>query len=126
MDCPKCDSIMEVVTYQNIQVERCTQCRGIWFSEAEHKILKKISGSGDIDTGSADLGKEYDTIEVVACPVCAETMERVADTFQPHIHYEVCQRGHGVFFDAGEYKDFKEETLGDFFKSLAMRLKLKK
>ena len=117
---------MEVVTYQNINVERCTQCLGIWFSEAEHKAMKKIKGSENIDKGSAKLGQEYNAMLVVPCPVCSETMERIADTFQPHIHYEACKKGHGVFFDAGEYKDFKAETLGDFFKSLAMQLKPKK
>jgi Zn-finger nucleic acid-binding protein len=125
MDCPKCDSIMEPVTFNGITVDRCTKCVGIWFSEAEHKILKGMKGSEAIDTGSPAVGRQYDEIENVACPTCGQDMDRVADSFQPHIHYEVCSRGHGVFFDAGEYKDFKEETIGDFFKSLAMRMKKK-
>ena len=45
-------------------------------------------------------------------------MDRVADTVQTHIHYENCPDGHGVFFDAGEFKDYKERTLGDIFKRL--------
>ena len=125
MDCPKCDSVMENVTFNGINVERCTQCKGIWFSGAEHKELKAMKGSQSIDTGSAELGKEYDTIQEVPCPECKESMQRVTDKFQPHIHYEACAKGHGVFFDAGEFKDFKEETLGDFFKSLSMLLKKK-
>jgi hypothetical protein len=50
-------------------------------------------------------------------------MTTVADKFQTHIHYEVCPSGHGAFFDAGEFKDFKVESLMDFIKSLRMRKK---
>jgi uncharacterized protein len=126
MDCPKCNSIMEDVTVEDITVKRCTQCQGIWFTEAEHKAMKKVKGSEKIDAGSAAKGKEFDSITNVPCPVCNLVMDRIADSFQPHIHYETCSRGHGVFFDSGEYKDFKEETLSDFFKSLNMWMKRKK
>src|SRR4051812_38844805 len=105
MECPKCDSEMEAVTFKTVTVERCTQCRGIWFDGVEHKELKAMKGSESIDVGSPKVGKEYDDMEGVSCPVCAEAMSRVADKFQPHIHYEVCPKGHGVFFDAGEFKD---------------------
>jgi uncharacterized protein len=120
MDCPKCDSVMENVTFNGVSVDRCTQCKGIWFDGIEHKELKKIKGAENIDIGSDKVGREYDNMEDVACPICAETMSRVADKFQPHIHYEVCPVGHGAFFDAGEFKDFKEETFSDFVKSLSL------
>lgn len=126
MECPKCNSAMEAVTVQEITVKRCTQCQGIWFTESEHKALKKVKGSEAIDTGSAATGKEFDTAVNVPCPECHQVMDRVADKHQPHIHYETCSRGHGIFFDAGEYKDFKEESLGDFFKSLNMWIKKSK
>lgn len=126
MECPKCDSIMEDVTYHGLTVERCTHCKGIWFPGIEHKQLKEIKGSEVIDIGSPELGKEYDLLEDIHCPVCDTVMDRVPDLFQPHIHFEICIHGHGSFFDAGEFKDFKEETLSDFVRSLAMHLRKKK
>ncbi len=118
MDCPKCKSEMEFAEINGIRVERCLQCRGFWFKEGEHHILRKVKGSELIDIGPPELGKEFDSAEDVPCPVCNGTMDRVADPSQPHIHYEACPDGHGVFFDAGEYKDFKEKTVGDFLKKL--------
>jgi uncharacterized protein len=126
MDCPKCDSKMEDVTFHNITVERCTQCKGIWFSGVEHKELKAVHGSETIDVGTEAQGREYDEMKDVHCPECGTAMDRVADRFQPHIHYEVCRKGHGTYFDAGEFRDFKEETLGDFIKSLKLYIKKKK
>jgi uncharacterized protein len=125
MVCPKCDSAMEAITYQGATVQRCTQCKGIWFPGIEHKELKAMKGSEAIDIGPAEMGKEYDALKNVHCPECDKVMARLADKFQPHIHYETCLQGHGVFFDAGEFKDFKQETLGDFFKSLSLYLKKK-
>jgi Zn-finger nucleic acid-binding protein len=117
---------MEDVTFHGITVERCTQCKGIWCPGVEHKELKQLKGSESIDVGSESLGKEYDEMADVHCPECDTVMDRVADRFQPHIHYEVCRKGHGTFFDAGEFKDFKEETLGDFVKSLKLFIKKRK
>ena len=118
MDCPKCKSEMEFADIQGIQVHRCLQCRGFWFPDGGHQLLKRMKGSELIDIGPAELGKEFDTAENVPCPACGDVMDRVADASQPHIRYEACRAGHGVFFDAGEYKDFKEKTVGDLFKRL--------
>jgi uncharacterized protein len=126
MDCPKCDSVMEEVTFNTVTVDRCTQCKGIWFQGVEHKELKKMKGAESIDVGSEALGAEYDDLEEVHCPECDTVMATVPDKFQPHIHYEACPKGHGVYFDAGEFKDFKEESLSDFIKSLAMFRKKRK
>ena len=71
-----------------------------------------------MDTGSAKVGKEHDKMTGVGCPVCGAAMEVKADPYQPHIHYDVCPRAHGVYFDAGEFRDFVKEDLGDFFRSL--------
>jgi hypothetical protein len=37
-------------------------------------------------------------------------MEPVKDPEQQHIQYEVCE-DHGMFMDAGEFADYKNETL---------------
>lgn len=118
MECPKCKSEMLFADITGIRVERCPQCLGFWFNETDHQLLRKVKGSEIIDIGPAELGKEFDTAENVPCPICNGIMDRVSDPSQPHIHLESCPSGHGVFFDAGEYKDFKEKTVGDLFKRL--------
>jgi Zn-finger nucleic acid-binding protein len=109
---------MEPISHSGITVDRCTRCLGIWFDGVEHRDLKKAKGSESIDTGSAKLGREHDHMTDVNCPKCGVLMETLADTYQAHIHYEVCPQAHGVYFDAGEFRDFVKEDLGDFFKGL--------
>jgi len=118
MDCPKCKSEMEFADIGGIHVSRCLQCRGIWFKGDGHLRLRKIKGSQAIDIGDAEIGKAFDDALDIPCPQCGGTMARASDPSQPHIVFEACAAGHGVFFDAGEYKDYKERTLGDLFKKL--------
>ena len=124
MECPKCKSDMEKVTYEKIEVDRCTNCKGIWFDMLEHEHLKAIENSESIDIGEAKVGKEYDKIDRIDCPVCQTPMIRMVDREQPHIGYEACTRCYGVFFDAGEFKDYKEHTILDFFKDIFAKKRL--
>jgi Zn-finger nucleic acid-binding protein len=112
---------MEFGVLNGLRIERCLQCYGIWFNEAQHEMLKHVKGSEQIDIGPAELGREFDSAENVACPICNEIMDTVADAKQSHIQYEVCPAGHGVFFDAGEFKDYQEKSLGDFFRGFASK-----
>ncbi len=121
MNCPKCQSKMEKVTFADVEVDRCTQCKGIWFDMLEHETLKSVQGSEAIDVGDPEKGADYDTIDRIDCPVCRTRMIRMVDKDQPHIRYESCGVCHGVFFDAGEFRDYKDRTLSDFFKSLVTR-----
>ncbi|MCP5500620.1 MAG: zf-TFIIB domain-containing protein [Leptospiraceae bacterium] len=113
MECPKCKSPMETVTYADIEVDRCTNCFGIWFDMQEHEDLKKIRGSEAIDIGDPKIGKKYNNIDDVNCPRCHVKMIPMVDVGQHHIWYESCSRCNGLFFDAGEFKDFKNENILD-------------
>jgi len=53
----------------------------------------------------------------INCPRCVKKMEKTADPKQIHIWYESCS-DHGMFMDAGEFTDFKQESLLDFFRGL--------
>ena len=44
-------------------------------------------------------------------------MQKKSDPDQAHIWYEICH-DHGMFMDAGEFTDFKHESLLDHFRSL--------
>lgn len=118
MDCPKCHAIMEEVTYgREMTVDRCTNCKGIWFDTGEVDKLKTKWMSEFIDTGDPMIGKQHDKIEDVNCPRCDKLMDAVSDPKQPHIWYESCAE-HGVYFDAGEFTDYKYDTFLDRIRTL--------
>ena len=121
MNCPKCHSVMEKVEYQGIEVDRCTSCHGIWFDMLEAQQLKAIDGSEEIDIGDPREGEKYNKLEKISCPRCATEMTMTVDDEQSHIWCEYCEICHGMFFDAGEFRDFKEESVLDVFRGLFSR-----
>ncbi len=119
LTCPKCDSVMENVDYQSVVVDRCASCHGLWFDNLEHEKLKLLEGSESIDDGDPAVGKQFDKVDRIGCPVCHTQMVRMVDAKQRHIHYESCPACSGVFFDAGEFADFKKEDWLDALRDLA-------
>lgn len=123
MKCPKCKEYMQPISYKGIEIERCRNCWGIWFDDFELQDLKDMAGSEVIDIGDTEMGQEHNEQDVIFCPKCVPTVLMVPehDQRQPHISYERCPECNGVYFDAGEFRDFKEFTPGEFFRSLFKR-----
>jgi Zn-finger nucleic acid-binding protein len=118
MKCPKCQGSLEAVVYADIEVDRCTNCHGIWFDSQEAQTLKEIEGSEVIDTGDPKVGSKFNTIEDINCPKCKAKMTKMVDLKQSHIWYEKCPVCYGIWFDAGEFKDYKQEDIQDIFKGI--------
>lgn len=118
MLCPKCNSKMQLIMYEGIDVDRCIKCRGLWFDMLDHEHLAAIEGSEAIDIGSDELGRRFREVDDIDCPECSCPMLKMVDVRQPHIWYEGCPSCFGVFFDAGEFRDYKEKTVMDFFRDL--------
>lgn len=121
MTCPKCAADFQALEYENIVVDRCRGCSGLWFGMLEREHLLAIEGSESIDIGSTAIGKRYNEIDDIDCPLCHTQLIKMVDRSQPHIWYEACTSCYGVFFDAGEFRDYKEKTVLDFFRDLFAR-----
>lgn len=117
LKCPKCQQGMEEITHEGITIDRCTNCHGMWFDEDEAHHLKQIKDSDVLDVGDKHEGAKWDSRSDIDCPRCGKRMEKTADSKQKHIWYEICHE-HGMFMDAGEFEDFKHESLLDVFRAL--------
>lgn len=116
MNCPKCNARMESVNFEEIEVDRCTSCGGLWFDMLEHEALKSRRGSGVIDTGDPASGRSHNAQGDITCPRCRARMVRLVDHAQPHIWFEQCSTCGGAYFDAGEFKDFRRHTPADLIR----------
>ena len=116
MRCPKCRSDMEQVTIDDIEVDRCSSCHGLWFDAGELGKLRNKEAAAALDIGDIKTGKERNKIEHYRCPRCAGPMHRLVDPEQTHIWFEQCGSCRGTFFDAGELTDLATLSASDFFK----------
>ena len=117
LQCPKCAGGMEEVDHGGVTIDRCTHCQGIWFDTGEFEQLKLVPGSEILDHGDSSVGGYWDLEDDIDCPRCGKRMHPGSDPDQPHIWIECCEE-HGVFFDAGEFKDYKDKSWLDFLRLL--------
>ncbi len=102
MRCCKCDADMEELRCENVVIDRCTGCKGIWFDHGEAEDLSERWIAEFIDTGDPSLGVLSDHHDTIPCPRCGETMKRFLDIDDQQLQFEQCDE-HGKFFDAGEF-----------------------
>jgi len=119
MRCPKCRADMEQVDYEGTEIDRCRICNGIWFDAGEIDVLRDEQAAAAIDIGDARIGKQSNAMDSYQCPRCSAAMVKVVDPKQTHIWYETCSSCHGSYLDAGELRDLADDSITDFFKSLA-------
>ena len=126
MECPKCKNNMSehtVVTLAGeVTIDRCEHCSGLWFDNGELDILKNDWMSEFLDPGDPSVGKKFNTVTEIDCPRCSARMVSANDPDQEHIVYEVC-KDHGVFMDAGEFTDYKYDTLLDIFRDVVYKIR---
>ncbi|MEX0618589.1 MAG: zf-TFIIB domain-containing protein [Pseudohongiellaceae bacterium] len=126
MDCPKCNSKMKEIKVETLHgpvvVDQCGSCKGLWFDIGEAEQLKKDWMADFLDSGDPDIGKTYNAVRDIDCPRCQKPMKKINDAKQKHLEIEACQE-HGMFMDAGEFTDYKHETLLDIFRGLISSVK---
>ena len=85
-------------------------------------MLKGKWRSEFVDSGVPTIGREQNKIRDIDCPRCGKRMLKLNDPVQKHIQYEACE-DHGMYFDAGEFSDYKHETLMDIFRDFVFKIR---
>ena len=116
MICPKCTNDMEAVEYEGVEVDRCTNCKGIWFDVGESDWLLGKDAALAIDTGDPSIGRQTNEIDSYRCPRCDGGKVRKVDPKQTQIRYEECTSCRGLFFDAGEFADLIKDSISELLK----------
>ena len=126
MECPKCNSAMHEIEIETLHgkvvIDKCERCEGLWFDNGEAEQLKNDWMADFADSGDPAIGKTYNAVRDIQCHRCGEPMQKINDAKQSHIEYEACAE-HGLFMDAGEFTDYKHETLLDYFRALIASVK---
>ena len=108
--CPKCHGSMETLSFEEIEIDRCTNCRGIFFDICEHEDLAKLAHEkfDEKPIGTQHGKSAMDAIRDIECPRCGDVkMLKLVAIGQSDVQYEKCPLCSGVYFDAGEFTDFE-------------------
>ena len=122
MQCPKCLASMEPVSFNGVEVDRCTRCFGLFFDHLERETLKRMEGAEILDVGDEFVGARYNQIMDVACPKCSTRMDPVVHTEPFEIKFEHCPGCRGIYLDAGEFRDYLEDEIFEQFQDIIDRI----
>ena len=116
MICPACKSHMIVVEHSQIELDYCSDCRGLWFDSGELELLLESMGLESPDLFLSDIleSAEAESREKKRkCPICGRKMKKTVIGQEPEILIDVCRQGDGLWFDGGELGQLIEQlTLG--------------
>lgn len=105
MKCPACSNLMIVVEHENIELDYCTECSGVWFDAGELELLletMQLEGSS-LSLDSILTSPEAKSAEKKRkCPICRQKMKKATVGHEPEVLIDACPRGDGLWFDKGE------------------------
>jgi Zn-finger nucleic acid-binding protein len=104
--CPKCIGQLQKVIYQKIEIDRCDHCAGIWFDRLEAEQLKQIKGSEYLD--KCTIPRSNRRSHTSCCPKCQQQMLKMLDLDKHAIWYEKCSRCQGIWLEAGQFSQYKQ------------------
>ena len=103
LGCVKCTSILDKAEIEEVEVDACPKCGGLWLDEGEiEKISAKMASEVD---RLRDLLRQKGGAPAVpseiqdACPACTTTMQEVK---VGDLHVDFCGSCKGIFLDRGE------------------------
>lgn len=102
---------MNVVRIEDVVVDRCTACSGLWLDAHERERLLAAGAAAKIDVGDAKLGRQLDQLRSVPCPRCSGRMVSMVDADHPDVHFEQCAACGGSYLDAGELRELSRSNL---------------
>lgn len=105
MDCPVCKNAMITLELEDVEIDYCTDCGGIWLDAGELELLLGEPGKARdlLDSFKADSACAE---QARKCPICDKKMQKIiAGTSVGSPLVDRCGRGDGLWFDKGELRD---------------------
>jgi len=115
MLCPVCRQPMVIVEFDDIELDICPDCQGLWFDTQELRELFELVGAPE---QVYDLEDHLDRLDRAggrrSCPRCHARIEPVkSPASDAHLVLDRCPRGHGLWFDKGELETLFMSVLGE-------------
>ncbi len=96
---------MITLEQQEVEIDHCTDCGGIWLDAGELEMLL-----GEPEKAGHLLGSfkkdNTSTEQPRRCPICMKKMRKIiVGSSKPVLLIDKCRRGDGLWFDKGELQD---------------------
>ncbi len=114
MNCPVCKESMIVLELDEVEIDHCVSCGGIWLDAGELELL--LENSAEKDKLLASFQVAWNTKEKARkCPICLRKMQKVICGINKDkkILIDECSKKDGLWFDVGELEKVIEMGIFD-------------
>ncbi len=115
MICPVCKKDMVIIEYRDIELDYCTNCKGVWFDSGELELLLETAGVTECQPCLEAMQARPDAITeetVRKCPICLKKMKKTAIREGGNVIVDVCRNNDGIWFDHREIEHLAEAIHG--------------
>jgi len=98
---------MVILELNQVEVDYCTNCHGIWLDDGELELLLKDSDEKRKLLSSFVVDKKNKE-KVIKCPICQKKMDKVLCGTENKVALDKCKRHHGIWFNEGELENVVE------------------
>jgi Zn-finger nucleic acid-binding protein len=101
MKCPACGEPLAVLELDDVEVDYCFACKGVWLDAGELELLFGDARPRDdfLTGGPSEAGVDETARR---CPICSKKMLKEATRGVSSVTYDRCALGDGLWFDQGE------------------------
>lgn len=103
MNCPSCKETLVILELHEIEIDFCTNCKGIWLDAGELELMLDDESEKAKLLQSLEIVDEFNE-KRIKCPICSKKMEKVRHKDVDTIA-DKCIRNHGIWFDEGELEE---------------------
>jgi Zn-finger nucleic acid-binding protein len=104
VNCPACSNPLIILELNEIEIDYCTDCEGIWLDSGELELLLEDSDEKDELLASFKPDSEQKE-KHIKCPICRKKMNKVLVDSVRKITLDKCENECGIWFDKGELLD---------------------
>ncbi len=107
MQCPKCQTALDPVRVDEVDVDQCSGCQGVWFDALELGPLLDKHEAGVKALLEGERDEALNAQRSVSCPRDQAQLLRVYSLRNNEVILDVCAECRGVWLDGGEFQQIK-------------------
>lgn len=113
MNCPRCLEPLEIKLKDDVEVDSCARCEGVWVAHVDEKQMLQIKPETFTLDEIRRLRKNYEPyakkerVQYLTCPECKELMNRRNWGSHSGVIVDKCEQ-HGTWYDHGEVEKIQE------------------
>ncbi len=104
MKCPVCKEPMIVLELNEVELDYCPSCGGIWLDAGELGLLIEDEKEREMLLSSFQKDTEHHE-KPYKCPICRKKMDKVYVGENKDVLIDKCPDNDGLWFDKGELKE---------------------